>query len=332
MSVYQSDPNPRPDSEFEPGTLAHLVPGNRGRMLDPRRTGVSLTALHPERGAMDLRIEAFEDKGAVWEIPFEEIGHYQFAKGSATADESVQAEARAAVERLDRPLEVPRNDDARADTLACLAAYREDADRWLGGHARFFREGGELPDPDTRCGDSRLAADLTAYLGSHGLTGLESVFATRFVSNPYAGEMVKGHRLVMAELGLTPFRGKVVRDPDLFEGAWARERRREHILRRMAFVHAVFLRLELPRVNLFRGFSTTDPVRPPANRTFVSASFSLAVAKSHFTSAADGTGVLYRHAVPVERLFMTYHETAQMNEQFLEAEAVVLYEENALPF
>lgn len=34
--------------------------------------------------------------------------------------------------------------------------------------------------------------------------------------------------------------------------------------------------------------------------------------------------MLVRQDVPIERLFMTYHETMAMNAVFLEAEAVVL--------
>ena len=38
----------------------------------------------------------------------------------------------------------------------------------------------------------------------------------------------------------------------------------------------------------------------------------------------ESTGVLVRQSVPVERLFMSYLETEQMNRQYTEAEAVLL--------
>ena len=48
---------------------------------------------------------------------------------------------------------------------------------------------------------------------------------------------------------------------------------------------------------------------------------------SHFESGSPtATRALYRQSVPVERLFMTYHETAPMNDRFKEAEAVLLYD------
>lgn len=39
-------------------------------------------------------------------------------------------------------------------------------------------------------------------------------------------------------------------------------------------------------------------------------------------------GVLYRQPVPIERVFMTYFETAQMNRQFEEAEVVLFWDAN----
>ena len=55
------------------------------------------------------------------------------------------------------------------------------------------------------------------------------------MSNPHSGEMAKGHAIVLAEMGLCPYSGKVVRDRALFAGDGAKERRRAHILLRLAF-------------------------------------------------------------------------------------------------
>ena len=46
---------------------------------------------------------------------------------------------------------------------------------------------------------------------------------------------------------------------------------------------------------------------------------------SHFESgSARASRVLVQQAVPAARVFMTYLETPQMNEQYREAEAVLL--------
>jgi hypothetical protein len=327
VSIYQRDPDSAPDSEFEPGELAHLVAGNAGRLLDPRRTPVSIRAIREDAGTFVLRIEGFEDRGALWEVPFEKVSHYQFARGAARTSAAAVARFRDAIARFDRPLAVPCDAVARGRALAALVHERAGAAAWLGAHSDFFAERGELPDPESREGDPRLASDLEAYLGERGLSLMESEFARRYVSNPDSGDLVKGHRIVLAELGLVPYEGKIVRDPAAFDRAWTRAERGRHILARLGFVSAMLARAGRMHVTLYRGVSTEGPLKPPANDTFVSASFSLDVARSHFDSGSPAaTRALYRQSVPVERVFMTYLETAAMNRQFHEAEAVLLFD------
>ena len=59
----------------------------------------------------------------------------------------------------------------------------------------------------------------------------------------------------------------------------------------------------------------------------MSATFSFDVAMSHFNERDRATtGVLHRQSVPIERLFMSFLETAQMNRSYKEAEAVLLHD------
>jgi hypothetical protein len=327
MSVYQSDPDAAPDADFEPGVLQHLVVGNTGRMLDPRRTPVSIAALRPEVGCFVLRIEGFEDRGALWELPYEKVGNYQFVIGAGRAPESCVAEYQAAIARFDRSLTILCAATAARATAARIEGQRELAATWLIERSSFLAEGGALPDPSTRRGDPRLQADLTAYLGELDLGDMETAFARQFVSGPHSGELVKGHQVVIAELGLAPYEGTMIRDPALFDGGWSREHRARHVIARMAFLRAVFGHLEMPHLSLYRGLSAEGPLAARPNHTFVSASFSQDVARSHFEmGTSEATRVLMHQAVPVERVVMTYYETAAMNEQFLEAEAVLLHD------
>ena len=327
MSIYLENSDMPPDSDFEPGEHRHLVVGNKGRLLDSRRTPVSVVEVRIDTGTFVLRIDDFEDKGATWEIPFEGVGVYQFALGSARAPESTVAQYRAAIKRFDRPMAIDCNPDERAATETQLVAEVEAASVWLAVNSRFLAAGATLPSPAAREGDARLQADLESFMTRRGLRDIEDAFARQFVSNPFSGELVKGHRIVIAEIGLVAFRGKVIRDPAIFDGPWSRDRRGEHILARLGFIRAIFLQLGRDRVRLYRGVSTEEQLRPPTNETFVSATFSRDVAMSHFESGSPmATRALYRQSVPVERLFMTYHETAPMNDQFNEAEAVLLYD------
>jgi len=333
LSIYQRDDEMRPDSEFESGELPHLVQGNRGRLLDARRTPLRVVELRPALGSFVVRIEAFEDAGALWEMSFEKVRGLQFERGSARADAAACDRMREAIERFQAPLRIACDEGARRRTAERLAEYVNEAASWIEKSSSFIAHGHALPDPAERRGDPLLAADLEACLASRGLAEMEDEFARQFVSNPYSGELVKGHRIVLAELGLGAFEGQVIRDPELFAEPWSRERRADHLLSRLAFLRATFRRLGLERVPLWRGISTERALEHPANLTFVSATFSREVAQSHFDSGSDrATRVLLCQSVPVERLCMTYHETAAMNAQFLEGEAVLFFEEGNLAF
>lgn len=150
-----------------------------------------------------MRVDAFEDAGALWDIPFEEICHSQFTRGSRRADTAGVATFRMAIDPFDRRLEIACGPGERVATESRLRDEQREADRWLDSNSSFFASGGLLPDPSKRVGDHRLYGDLTGYMDHHGVGVVEAIFARQFVSNPHAGEVVKGHRIVLAEMGLT---------------------------------------------------------------------------------------------------------------------------------
>src|SRR5262245_29808022 len=126
-----------PDSEFEPGALRHLVAGNAGRLLDPRRTTVRIERVRLEIGAFVLEITAFEDRGARWTLPLEDVSDFQFARGCACASEGEVASFDEAARRLDQPLEIACDGAARAATEERLAAARVRAEKWLRDRSTF---------------------------------------------------------------------------------------------------------------------------------------------------------------------------------------------------
>lgn len=304
MAVYQSNPDAAPDDEFEPGTLGHLAPGNRARLLDARRTPVVVRGVSVDRGTFDVEIAAFEDAGAVWEMEAERASRLQFHPGQATADAATVKALAEAIARFDRRLSIPASEEKRAATEALIMAERERARGCLPGTSPFDA--------------------LERFLGEAGLDELDEAFASRYVSNASAGELVKGHAIVLAQLGLGPYDGKVVRSPDLFAGEWTEERRAAHVVARLAFVRELFAPVS-ERVTLYRGLASERPFDLPSGASFVSATFDPVVAEAHFTGGqATVAAALYRQSVPIERLFMTYRETKAMNRQFAESEAVLL--------
>lgn len=325
MPIYESVARPRPDADFEPGTLRHLVPGVLGRLLDPRRTPVSVVGVRPAVGFVDIRIEGFEDAGALWETPLEHVSHFQFAlDGPRAATTAVEA-MEAAIERFAHDQAITADPADRARTEARVEGLERKAARWLSDRSAFLAGERPLPDPADRRGDPDLMADLELWMRELDVWDIEDRFTRVYVSNPGSGEVVKGHRIVLAELGLADYAGGTVRDPATFDDAWSRARRGEHIVARLGLMRAVFGHLGLASVRLWRGASIGGRLRSRPGRTFVSTSFDEAVARSHYEAGRpEWAHVLSRHEVRPDRVFMTYLETAAMNRVFLEAEAVLL--------
>jgi hypothetical protein len=316
--IYESDPDMRPDSEFEPGSLALLVPGNAGRLLDPRRTPVSVVAADAERGSFTVRVEAFEDAGVTWELFLAEVTRFHFERGADRLGSAEVGRLDAARARFDKPLCIDADPKDRA------ASIREIAKR----RARVAAAVAELDlstDLISQAIDDRIgtgpAFRLTErLLTDQRLAGLEQELLGPLISNPRSGEMVKGHAVVLADLGLCPYRGRVVRDPHLFDGSKSREARRDHILWRMALTQEIWANAQEPTV--YRVVSSDHGIEP-GSPSLVSGTFSEAVAESHI-----GGGTTRRHSklitrsLPLHRLFMTFLETEAMNEPYREAEAL----------
>ncbi len=263
-AVYRSNPRSAPDADFEPGTLAHLALGARGRLLDARRTPVIVLAIEIETGFFVVEVLDFEDAGGRWSVPLEEVERFQFRRGEPQADAATLADYERAVARLDRELAVECDPGARAETMRRVAAERETLAPQLDA-AGLPAEVDPAVAIDARTGDERVIDAARAVLDERGLLEIDDAFALRYVGNPWSGELVKGHAIVCAELGLAPFRGKDVRDPALFDGEWSRERRAEHIVVRTALTQEIWGRAELADVAVHRA----NPIEPaaPARRS-----------------------------------------------------------------
>lgn len=316
--IYAANPNAEPDTNFAPGELRHLVPGNRGRLLDTRRTPITIVAVTPNTGAFTVEIDAFEDKGAQWELPLTDVHRFQFAHASTTAAPITIETMVEAATRFDQELIIDCDPNTRQETLARIGVARQAIRERLNSYqlepSRYIT---------ARHGDPDLFDLLDHILADRGVADLDHRFATVFVSNPGSGEFIKGHAIVLAELGLCRYRGKIVRDPELFTGADTKPRRAEHIVTRLAFARELWSRHET--VTLYRGMATDGPMPARTPSSFVSATLSRDVATEHFDGGpATTTAALWRQDVPITRLFMTFLETREMNQHFAEAEALLI--------
>jgi len=322
--VYEHDPNALPDSAFVEGSLGYLRVGNEGRMLDPRRTPVTVTGVYSMEGVFELEVTAFEDCGARWMLPVEDVSKFQFGVGSLIVPNNELAALESAVERFHKDLKIEVDPDVALATQGLIDEETAVASSWLTHNSRYFSESVSL-NPSVSEGPPKLRSDLARYMESRLLSDIEHVFASTWVSNPSSGEVVKGHRIAIARLGLAPYAGLIPRLEASTTGRWRIERRSDHIVARIGFVRAMFTHAEMDHVVLYRGLSFEQSAQTRTGQTLISATFHQRIADARFDTDPHVFSVsLMRQPVPITRLFMTYFETDAMNSQFSEAEAVLL--------
>jgi hypothetical protein len=240
------------------------------------------------------------------------------------APTEVVDELERAVARTSEVVSIECDPADRQRTLARIAAEQAEVRAWL--ESRDVPVEVDLKQRiDHRMGDEALYQLAQQYLDKRGLAELDRRFAQTFVSNPQSGELLKGHAIVLAELGLCPYRGKAVRDPSIFDEPWSKRRRAEHLIARLALSHELWGQWDQRTATLYRGAAVDGPLPERSPSSFVSATFSRTVAEAHFEGGPmTRTAVLWRQEVPISRLFMTFLETRAMNDRFAEAEAVLV--------
>lgn len=324
--MYQADPSALPDDQFTAGDLRWLVPGNRGRLLDARRTPVRVTAIDLPHGYAEIEICAFEDAGARWLVPLEEVTRYQFAPGGRSATAAEVAAMRAAIDRLDVTIKITPDEEDRRSATAQLAAARARADAWLDEHGVPGRLDVSA-SIESRRGLAEAAGWLRAFLTQAqpaGLADMDEELAAGYVSNPGSGDLVRAHLITAARLGLCDYQGKAIRDPASMSGARAEDRRAAHLLARAGFTQALWRRADSPGLMIYRGIGLQGRAALQSRpASLISATFSRAVADSHFSATRAESAALLRRRLPADRLLMTFLETPAMNRSYLEAEAVV---------
>lgn len=278
-----------------------------------------VAALRPEIGSWICEVTAFEDRGAQWTLPVEAVERFQFERGSSRASSGVVEGLEAQVRQFAVPLVIECDGERTKATSTALERRRHEVVAWLAD-----RE--PLPHAPIVDGVNRQASDaivsaFEAFMAERGLLDMDQAFAATYVSNPRSGEVVRGHLIVMAEMGIAPFHGTIVRDTSTFTGNWRRERRVEHVLWRTAFVQTMLVAIGLEVVELHRGVANDEGVGH--NPALESWSFSRKVAESVAGAPIAGRPLVYSRQVAYRRAFMAYLETRAMNRQFLEAEAVL---------
>lgn len=285
-----------------------------------------VAALCPEIGSWVCEITEFEDKGARWTLPVESVAHFQFERGATRASGVALEGFDAQIRRFAGRLHIEPDRERATATLAAIEQRRVAAAKWLAAREPKLRRTAQSGDPQRFASTGALAA-FEMFMEERGLLEMDHTLTRIYVSNPGSGETVKGHLIVMAEMGLAQYDGNIVRDTATFEGSWCRERRLEHVLWRTAFLHAMFSELGMEVLTLFRGVSSDAGIAPSLGRVLESWSFSRHVAESVAGPLRpDTTRAVHARNVSYRRAFMTHVETRAMNRQFREAEAVLFAE------
>jgi len=255
MGVHQFNKNMPPDSEFVPGSIKYLVPGNKCRLLDGRRTPGVIEQFSPDSAIFRWRITDFEHKGRCWDIPAEDVIRYQFTKDSKGLSDSDIKLINKRVKSLGKKLKIEATRKNLEKTTLEINETKALIKSWMRSNSLFFKNQENL-NFESKEGSKSLAQDLIKYMNSVGLDKLESRNAESIVLNPYSGEWIKGMRIVLAEMGLVGYEDKIPRTKDIFIGLGNKNIRRKYLIHRLAFIRAYFELLKLNEVVLYRGMSS----------------------------------------------------------------------------
>lgn len=324
MSIHQSNSNRRPDSDFMNGDISFLLVGNICRLLDGRRTPGYIENVDFESGMFTWKITDFEDKDNHWLVPFEDIKKYQFHKESNQLSLEETNNIHAIITKFDKPLTILTREEDFKNTESRIERLKLDAINWLRSNSSFLDSGEEL-DFQSNTGSVKLSNDLMQYMMKHKLDELEKKTADNIVLNPDSGEWIKGMSILLAEMGIVSFYGKITRTKDVFTGIGTKSLRESYILHRLAFIRALFTILDIECTTLYRGMCSEFSWRK-SNKTFMSFTFNNAVAKSFSGFDEENqfkNAYFLKTTVPVSKIFMTYLETDQMNQRYKEAEALL---------
>ena len=330
MATHQSNPSARRDDYFVKGELRHLVVGNECRLLDRRRTPGKITDIDLEGGFFRWQILDFEDRGRFWDVPFERVSSYQFEMGSEELPLSQQKYFLTIVHNVQDFISIEKEHKIFLETQNRISEVESLAFDWLSNKSEFFSSTHTISFQD-KFGPKKLAQDFRSYMAEHELLELESVIASYQVMNPESGDWVKATQIVMAELGLKPYKGFNVRSEKIFSGIGTKKERERHVFFRMAFLRALFRKLGINEVVLYRGMSSEFDWMSGSqsqNRFWSSWTFNFQVAMDFSDLEPDNVyknSYMIKRSIPVDQLFMTYLETEEMNAQYLEAEALVLH-------
>lgn len=322
MSIHLYTEEKLSDEHFYDGRLDFLFVGNICRRLDGRRTSGKIIDIFESCGMFRFEITEYEDKGSFWDIPFEDVSKFQFAKESVflEADEIERYER--IVEKFDKSLVVEPSEIERSMTERMIDEAVIFVEKWLEEKVNYSYRSINLGSDR---GLEKVSGLLKAFMKDLDLLDIEEKTAGQMVLNPNSGEWIKAMCITMAEMGLTHYDGKVMRDLSVYGDFGSVANRKRYVVFRLAFVRVIFSKLRYDDVILYRGMSS-EGEWVERNRALMSMTFSKKVAEAFSDLSIDSkykSSYVIKMTLPVDRLFMTFIETGEMNNQYRESEAII---------
>ncbi len=329
-SIYEQDHNILPDSDFFRGDLYFLVPGNKGRLLDARRTPIQIDSYLSESGLMHIKILKFEDKGNIWELPAEEITDFQFEKSSKKLNHTQVKTIKKAIEKLDHDLNIQANPKVLQITNEQINETIPNVLDWIENNSSFLNINKTL-DLTLRVGPLELQADFANYMQMHNLKDLDYRISQTWAAQS-GGEIIKALQQTMAEMGLLNYYGKSLRDRNILKTI-RKETFMKYVVHRLAYVRSFFSKIGLEKLILYRGMSSEKGWRS-VSKPWSSWTPILQIANCHADFEKYGAhqnkstdSYLFKRTFPIEKIFMTYFETKGLNQQWKETEVIVIHDE-----
>src|SRR6056297_3031615 len=317
----------RPDNEFIKGDISFLVKGNKCRLLDGRRTTGYIEKYDEDSAMFRWKITKYEDKGKHWDLPAESVTKLQFEKESEQLSDNEVNIIKEKIKKYKENLYIKAKESEKIKTEAVIAEREKEIKKWLKDNSMFFKSNKKL-NFDSKEGPSSLTEDLTEYMKLKGLYDIERKTAETMVLNPKSGEWIRGMEIMLGEMGLVSYKGKIPRTKDIFSGLGSKNKRYKYLIHRLAFVRAYFNLLNIDEVVVYRGMSNENDWKE-ISRTFLSCTLNYEVAKDFSDFKRESKykiSYIAKMTCSVKKLFMTYFETNALNKQYKEAEALFLYD------
>ena len=318
MKIHQNDNNSNLDILYINGSVEFLVKGNICRYKDGRRTEGYIEEIFIDKGCFRWCITKYEDEGEFWDVNIEDVINFQFDKKSIMAiPEQIQSYNKC-IDDYDKNMVIEIEEEKKKQASHEIKIVSEEIKKWLLNQVVSKEE--LLINFDSKMCNEKLTYLMQKYMKLIQCDEVESKTVKQLLLNPNSGEWFKGILISMAEMGLTNYNGKIVRDTSTFKGIGKKEIRKKYIIHRLAFMNAMFdLNLKKNLV-LYRGMSSEKGWRNK-KRSMIHMTFSKEVAEAFSdldSSSKYINSYIMKMTLPVEQVFISYIETGILNEKYKE--------------